>query len=108
MDPNTNQSLEMFQHLMMDTRLMNRIKSQCLGEDQNILSENIASMSKPDKIRKLVRLMRIHGIDQSDEVHDPDPSYELTMDNSLKMIAIYMRFMADVPVIIMVSHFKIL
>jgi hypothetical protein len=34
-------------------------------------------------------------------VKDPDPSYELTMDNLLKIIAIYMRLRANIPVIIM-------
>ena len=101
-DPNTNQIFQMFDHLIMDRNLMLAIKNQCLDEDKSILSENIATMNKSNKIRKLVRLMRVHGIDKSDEVFDPDPSYELTMDNSLKMIAIYMRFIANLPVIIMV------
>jgi MoxR-like ATPase len=35
------------------------------------------------------------------KVRDPDPSYELTMDNLLKIIAIYMRLRANIPVIIM-------
>lgn len=35
------------------------------------------------------------------KIEDPDPSYELTMDNLLKILAIYMRMRADIPVIIM-------
>ena len=34
-------------------------------------------------------------------IEDPDPSYELTMDNLLKILAIYMRLRANIPVIIM-------
>ena len=39
--------------------------------------------------------------DSFQRVKDPDPSYELTMDNLLKIIAIYMRLRANIPVIIM-------
>lgn len=35
------------------------------------------------------------------QIVDPDPTYELTMDNLLKIIAIYMRLRANIPVIIM-------
>jgi hypothetical protein len=33
--------------------------------------------------------------------YDPDPSYELTFDNCLKMMAIYLRFRCNIPVMIM-------
>ncbi|VDI69454.1 Hypothetical predicted protein [Mytilus galloprovincialis] len=33
--------------------------------------------------------------------HDPDETYELTTDNVKKILAIYMRFRCDIPVIIM-------
>ena len=39
--------------------------------------------------------------DNFQSVKDPDPTYELTMDNLLKIIAIYMRLRANIPVIIM-------
>ncbi len=32
---------------------------------------------------------------------DPDPTYELTTDNVMKMLAIHMRFRCEIPVIIM-------
>jgi len=38
------------------------------------------------------------AMDDSVPIVDPDPSYELTMDNLLKILAIYMRLRANIPV----------
>ena len=65
-------------------------------QDPRLLTENVSMMRKEEKIHKLMRVM---GADWP--VVDPDPSYELTMDNLLKILAIYMRLRADIPVIIM-------
>ncbi|RNA31081.1 E3 ubiquitin-ligase RNF213-like [Brachionus plicatilis] len=67
------------------------------AQNKSILYENIAELPKEAKIQKLLSVMGIN----SDRVVDPDPSYELTMDNLLKILAIYMRLRADIPVIIM-------
>lgn len=71
-------------------------------QNPKILRENIAHLSKLEKIHKLLCVMGIkwatHGLAH---LVDPDPSYELTMDNLLKIIAIYMRLRANIPVIIM-------
>ena len=41
------------------------------------------------------------GLDsQVPSISDPDPSYELTIDNIYKILAIYMRFQANIPVVI--------
>jgi len=49
--------------------------------------------------------MRVMGVpwamDDKAPIVDPDPSYELTMDNLLKILAIYMRLRVNIPVIIM-------
>ncbi|XP_064006836.1 E3 ubiquitin-protein ligase RNF213 [Pogoniulus pusillus] len=47
---------------------------------------------------KLERLCMVLGIPW---VVDPDETYELTMDNVLKILAIEMRFRCDIPVVIM-------
>jgi hypothetical protein len=78
--------------LVLDRDLINGIDLQ----NKNILSENIALLSKIQKIEKLLNVMGVQWA-----AHDPDPSYELTMDNLLKIIAIYMRLRAGIPVIIM-------
>ena len=95
-EPNTGNRL--FDHLVLDRTLIQGIDVQ----DANLLKENIANMTKEQKIYKLMRVMGVDWIHNSiTNVKDPDPSYELTMDNLLKMLAIYMRLKADIPVIIM-------
>ncbi|VDI00514.1 Hypothetical predicted protein, partial [Mytilus galloprovincialis] len=59
------------------------------------LSEEFDHLKRGDKIRKLCTVMGIK------EEYDPDPTYELTTDNVKKILAIYMRFRCDIPVIIM-------
>ena len=71
-------------------------------QNASILKENISKLSKIDKIRKLLSVMGIKwAAYELANIQDPDPSYELTMDNLLKIIAIYMRLRANIPVIIM-------
>ena len=84
--------------LSINRNLMQAIESQ----NAKILKENISKLSKIEKIRKLLSVMGIKwATDELVNVQDPDPSYELTMDNLLKIIAIYMRLRANIPVIIM-------
>ncbi|XP_063441660.1 E3 ubiquitin-protein ligase rnf213-alpha-like [Mytilus trossulus] len=59
------------------------------------LSENFDALPRHEKINKLCNVM---GLEYT---HDPDESYELTTDNVKKILAIYMRFRCDIPVIIM-------
>ncbi|XP_071137105.1 E3 ubiquitin-protein ligase rnf213-alpha-like [Mytilus edulis] len=59
------------------------------------LSENFDKLSRAEKIEKLCQVMGIEF------PHDPDDTYELTTDNVKKILAIYMRFRCDIPVIIM-------
>ncbi|XP_057716646.1 E3 ubiquitin-protein ligase rnf213-alpha-like isoform X2 [Corythoichthys intestinalis] len=47
---------------------------------------------------KIEHLCHVLGIKKP---FDPDPTYELTTDNILKMLAIHMRFRCGIPVIIM-------
>ncbi|KAH3728508.1 hypothetical protein DPMN_054465, partial [Dreissena polymorpha] len=59
------------------------------------LQENFDALPRDMKITKLCNVM---GIEMP---HDPDSTYELTTDNVKKIMAIYMRFRCDIPVIIM-------
>ncbi|XP_053396339.1 E3 ubiquitin-protein ligase rnf213-alpha-like isoform X2 [Mercenaria mercenaria] len=59
------------------------------------IQENFDALPRHEKIMKLCKCM---GIDMP---HDPDDTYELTTDNVKKIMAIYMRFRCDIPVIIM-------
>ena len=94
LEPNTNRQL--FDNLVISKELMAGIERQ----DPNLLRENIGSMSKKEKIFKMLKVMGVEWMNNDiNSVRDPDPSYELTMDNLLKMLAIYMRLRANIPVI---------
>ncbi|PAA65746.1 hypothetical protein BOX15_Mlig015539g1 [Macrostomum lignano] len=62
------------------------------------LDENFDTIKRPDKI---ARLRTILGYQTTGMVPDPDPSYELTLDNVKKMLAIVMRFRCGIPVVVM-------
>ena len=65
LEPNTNKRL--FDNLLIDKRLMQGIELQ----DRNLLSENIANMSKQEKIFKLLRVMGVKWADDITKVRDP-------------------------------------
>ncbi len=64
------------------------------------LSENFDDLSREDKIRKMSLVVGAKK-DWGKGQFDPDPTYELTTDNVMKMLAIHMRFRCEIPVIIM-------
>ncbi|XP_056627258.1 E3 ubiquitin-protein ligase rnf213-beta-like isoform X2 [Triplophysa dalaica] len=84
--------------------LMGNVMSQELFsglERQRInLCEDFDNLSREDKIQ---RISFVVGAKKGWEKgkFDPDPTYELTADNVMKMLAIHMRFRCDIPVIIM-------
>ncbi|XP_028287710.1 E3 ubiquitin-protein ligase rnf213-beta isoform X2 [Parambassis ranga] len=57
-------------------------------------------LPRPDKIKRISCVVGAKkGI--MDRTFDPDPTYELTADNVMKMLAIHMRFRCGIPVVIM-------
>ncbi|XP_058262202.1 E3 ubiquitin-protein ligase rnf213-beta isoform X1 [Hemibagrus wyckioides] len=60
-------------------------------------SEDFDKLPRNTKIKKLSIVVGA----QRRESFDPDPTYELTSDNVMKMLAIHMRFRCEIPVIIM-------
>ncbi|XP_022806306.1 E3 ubiquitin-protein ligase RNF213-like [Stylophora pistillata] len=87
LDPQTQQIIEQ--------RIMSRHLRTGLYVQNVDLENSFESHSKDQKIQSLCRVMGI------DFAHDPDDSYELTSDNVKKILAIYMRFRCNIPVIIM-------
>jgi hypothetical protein len=54
------------------------------------------------RTRKIKALRSVMGLGEGNmQSHDPDSSYELTIDNCLKLMAIFMRLKCHLPVIIM-------
>lgn len=95
-NPDTKQRL--FENITLTRELIQGIDLQ----DKTLLRENIAHVNKTQKISKILHVMgKTWASDGSTALLDPDPSYELTMDNVLKMMGIYMRFRCNIPVIIM-------
>ena len=54
-------------------------------------------LSRPEKLTTIYRVM---GLDERN-ITDPDPTYELTTDNVLKILAIHMRLRCGIPVVVM-------
>lgn len=64
------------------------------------LTEDFDQLLRPDKIKRISCVVGAKkGI--RDRQFDPDPTYELTADNVMKMLAIHMRFRCGIPVVIM-------
>ena len=52
--------------------------------------------------KKLMSLCRVMGLAENAQIgRDTDPMYELTLDNCLKMMVIFLRLACDIPVVIM-------
>ncbi|XP_015244846.1 PREDICTED: E3 ubiquitin-protein ligase RNF213 [Cyprinodon variegatus] len=86
------------------TVLIENIMTQALFEGlqrQRIsLTEDFDKLSRSDKIKRISCVVGAkRGI--MDKSFDPDPTYELTVDNVMKMLAIHMRFRCGIPVVIM-------
>ena len=55
---------------------------------------------KLTRSEKLATIYRVMGLDERN-ITDPDPTYELTTDNVLKILAIHMRLRCGIPVVVM-------
>ena len=82
---------------VMSADLQQQIKRQAYDES-NVLDENFDQLSTGQKQTKLCRVL---GADQQQGRIKFDSTYELTQDNVMKLLAIYMRFRCNIPVVIM-------
>jgi len=87
LDPQTKKIIE--------EKIMPLTLNQALYRNQVNLNENFDELPRSQKIEKMCSIMG--QLNQ----HDPDSTYELTTDNVKKILAIYMRFRCNIPVIIM-------
>ena len=80
---------------VLDEQIMTRELSTALYTQGFRLQENYEEWPKERKIDALCNVMGLpcQG--------DPDPSYELTSDNVIKILAIHMRFRCGIPVVVM-------
>nr|XP_047126393.1 E3 ubiquitin-protein ligase RNF213 isoform X3 [Hydra vulgaris] len=70
------------------------LSRQMRGTEWGCLNINYKTLSRKSKLDILCRVI---GVDS----FDPDPSYELTVDNMKKILAIHMRLRCVIPVIMM-------
>ena len=80
---------------VMSTELQDKIKRQAIDE-KNVLDENFDELEL--KVKQL-KLCRVLGVEPSRIQFDD--TYELTQDNVMKLLAVYMRFRCNIPVVIM-------
>ncbi|XP_029383406.1 E3 ubiquitin-protein ligase rnf213-beta [Echeneis naucrates] len=84
--------------------LIENVMSQKLFEDlerQRIcLTEDFDQLPRQNKIKRISHVVGARK-GMLDATFDPDPTYELTADNVMKMLAINMRFRCGIPVVIM-------
>ncbi|XP_053396356.1 E3 ubiquitin-protein ligase rnf213-alpha-like [Mercenaria mercenaria] len=94
-DQDTGNLVDLQTRTVLEEGIMSPDLYKILVENKAPLQEDFDSLQRHEKIVKLCKVM---GIEME---HDPDDTYELTTDNVKKMLAIYMRFRCDIPVIIM-------
>uniref|UniRef100_A0A3Q2W9T3 RING-type E3 ubiquitin transferase n=1 Tax=Haplochromis burtoni TaxID=8153 RepID=A0A3Q2W9T3_HAPBU len=91
-DPRSNAVLI---HDVMSQELFQGLQQQRIS-----LTEDFDQLPRADKIKRISCVVGAKkGI--ADKRFDPDPTYELTADNVMKMLAIHMRFRCEIPVVIM-------
>uniref|UniRef100_M4AJD5 RING-type E3 ubiquitin transferase n=1 Tax=Xiphophorus maculatus TaxID=8083 RepID=M4AJD5_XIPMA len=91
-DPHSNKVLI---ESVMSLELFNGLQLQRIS-----LTEDFDQLPRSDKIKRISCVVgATRGI--MDRNFDPDPTYELTADNVMKMLAIHMRFRCGIPVVIM-------
>nr|XP_022293483.1 E3 ubiquitin-protein ligase rnf213-alpha-like isoform X1 [Crassostrea virginica] len=80
---------------VLEAGIMQRNLQDALKRNRVPINENFDGLPRQEKLSKLCSVMGV------EVPYDPDPTYELTTDNVKKILAIYMRFRCDIPVIIM-------
>ena len=80
---------------VMSADLQQKIKRQAFDE-RDVLDENFDELQVNVKQMKLCRVLGV----EPNRIRF-DPTYELTQDNVMKLLAIYMRFRCNIPVVIM-------
>ncbi|XP_062457519.1 E3 ubiquitin-protein ligase rnf213-alpha-like [Rhea pennata] len=75
---------------VIDRRLYLNLKAQNVP-----FNKKFESLSRQEQLEALCRVFGVKCME------DPDDSFQLTLDNTMKMLAIHLRFQCNIPVIIM-------
>ncbi|XP_054454921.1 E3 ubiquitin-protein ligase rnf213-beta [Anoplopoma fimbria] len=97
---NTLNAVDPRSHEVLIENVMSLRLYQDLERQRISLTEDFDQLPRADKIKRISCVVGAKkGI--MDRTFDPDPTYELTADNVMKMLAIHMRFRCGIPVVIM-------
>ncbi|KAL6095331.1 uncharacterized protein ACO6RY_16557 [Pungitius sinensis] len=97
---NTLNAVDPQSHKVLIQNVMSEKLFQDLERQRISLTEDFEELPRADKIKRISCVVgATKGI--TDRNFDPDPTYELTADNVMKMLAIHMRFRCGIPVVIM-------
>lgn len=97
---NTLNAVEPHSPRILIEDVMSQQLFQGLQRNMISLTEDFDQLHRRDKIKRISCVVGAKkGI--MDPEFDPDPTYELTADNVMKMLAIHMRFRCGIPVVIM-------
>ncbi|KAK7494871.1 hypothetical protein BaRGS_00013998, partial [Batillaria attramentaria] len=88
---------------VLEQGIMTRQLYQSLMLNRVPLTENFDVLPREDRLLRLYRVLGLYDEEIFDDsgIIDPDDTYELTTDNVKKILAIYMRFRCNIPVIVM-------
>ncbi|KAK7107714.1 hypothetical protein V1264_015588 [Littorina saxatilis] len=89
---------------VLEQGIMSKQLFQALALNRVPLTENFDALPREDRLLRLYRVLGLFEeeiFDDQNRIIDPDNTYELTTDNVKKILAIYMRFRCNIPVIVM-------
>ncbi|XP_035758684.1 E3 ubiquitin-protein ligase rnf213-alpha-like, partial [Egretta garzetta] len=88
-------AIDAYSQVVLEKEVMSRDLYRILELQGVPFNEKFETLSRSEQ---LGALRRVFGVKSQD---DPDASYQLTLDNTMKMLAIHLRFQCGIPVIIM-------
>ncbi|KAK3585587.1 hypothetical protein CHS0354_036774 [Potamilus streckersoni] len=94
-DSNTGNLIDQQTGQVLERTILPKNLYESLLHNRVPIQEDFDSLPRKSKLERLCLVMG------NEMPHDPDDTYELTTDNVKKILAIYMRFRCDIPVIIM-------
>ncbi|XP_063062070.1 E3 ubiquitin-protein ligase RNF213-like [Engraulis encrasicolus] len=82
-------------HEIVEKKVIDRVLFQQLRAQKVPFNIDFEKLKRVDQLDILSRVLGVNNIT------DPDDTYQLTLDNVMKILAIHLRFESDIPVIIM-------
>ncbi|XP_063178349.1 E3 ubiquitin-protein ligase rnf213-alpha-like isoform X3 [Chroicocephalus ridibundus] len=88
-------AIDAYSEAVLERAVMSRNLYRTLALQNVPFNKKFETLSRTEQLEALCR---VFGVKCQE---DPDASYQLTLDNTMKMLAIHLRFQCGIPVIIM-------